>query len=360
MISSTSSSESQDGALQATGKVYGCDDPSVLWLPQGPDRHGCPAHKDPGAIALFVSLFFVFIIAFLRPGASTAAKDPAGYWMAKAQWVRKSPIVIAGDSRAFIGVSPSSFESELGIPAVNAGFSSAKLTSPYLEYIRGVVDVSADDPTIIFGVSPFSFTNRRSEGTGYLTAVKRNSSSTSSIEMILRHTVSGLDPLSMKHLLFLVFKRFGHADILSMQSPLQGVLEHEYRPDGWVAVTAREFPADSDSRRIQEITELRKRIENDPENISAFCEFIASCRSDGVRVILFRLPVSKRVADYEENLFDVDFDQLRHSFEFSGGVWISVPDSLDLKTYDGSHLERASAVKLSEELAKMIRGLDSP
>ena len=306
-----------------------------------------------------VAFALVLLIGLTRNDPQES-RDPDWYWMMKANWIEECPLVIAGDSRVYRGVDPSIFERQLEIRALNIGFSSEKLSSPYLDYVREVVDASAEVPTIIFGISAFSFTNREAAGSGYTNAVQDN--------------LDNKLPIQFKRILdegLIQFRRYrpdtiirsfalwaGMESFRSRKSAIKGEYNQLFHLNGWVASDRHvENPGEQWKMTLKE----RKNLyETDEGNIHQFLAKTREWTSEGIMVVSFRVPVSEDIASYEEQLFNVDFRQLRTDFMDHGGIWLDLPDTLELRQYDGSHLDSASAMKISEELAKQISRLNRP
>ena len=107
MSSSTSSSKTRD----AESIIYDSPDPTINWLPPGPDQRGCPAYRDPAAITMAVAFALVLLIGLTRNDPQES-RDPDWYWMMKANWIEECPLVIAGE---FVGsIDPISSPSRLG------------------------------------------------------------------------------------------------------------------------------------------------------------------------------------------------------------------------------------------------------
>jgi hypothetical protein len=356
MNSSTSSSESEP---EKAG-THPAPDSSISWLPPGPDDAACTFYRDPSWLTLIFAGLMVLTIAFTRTDPQKAS-NPDWYWMMKADWSNETSLVIAGDSRVYRGIDPSSFDQRLNTRALNAGFSSTKLSSPYLEYTRDLINPSAEDPVIIFGVSAFSFTNRRNTGTGYTLAVERN--------MNRRLPIQAKRALDEVDNLFAPFEPTWILNSIGSMLGLNRSLEENliatdeeylqfYHLNGWIASDRN--VADADEQWKQVIKDARKLIESREEDIRLFLETTQEWSEQGILVAAFRSPVSSDVAAWEEELFDIDFEQFREDFVEYGGVWLDLPPTLELRQYDGSHIDPISARRLSDELARQIDQLINP
>jgi hypothetical protein len=90
--------------------------------------------------------------------------------------------------------------------------------------------------------------------------------------------------------------------------------------------------------------------------IDELCEQTQKWSQKGIMVLAFRPPVSEKMLELENELSGFDQRLFIEKFEECGGTWLNIKQS-DYETYDGSHLNRDSAVKLSFEIARNIRNI---
>ena len=140
-------------------------------LPPGPDVKGTPIHRDPAAITLLVAAVAIVTIAMFRTD-SVVGRNPSWYWMGKVSWAEtpRPQIILAGDSRVMRGLDPSAFDELRELPVANVGFSSARLSSPYLDYLEALIGPEPKGSIVVFGMSPFTFSTRAVTGTGFTVA----------------------------------------------------------------------------------------------------------------------------------------------------------------------------------------------
>ena len=120
--------------------------------------------------------------------------------------------------------------------------------------------------------------------------------------------------------------------------------------------------------------------EDDVTNLSPQYEILASRTSDraliedfmtqtrewtarGISVYSLYMPAYEPRAALEDSLLGFDRDEFRLAFEQAGGLWLDVGGS-DYVSYDGSHLEKESALKLSRAaglaLAAQLKNQEAP
>lgn len=73
----------------------------------------------------------------------------------------------------------------------------------------------------------------------------------------------------------------------------------------------------------------------------------------GFKVYAFRPPTTNAMVALENRISGFDEGAFKESFETAGGQWISIP-AIGYVSYNGSHLEKESALKLSYNLGKII------
>lgn len=74
----------------------------------------------------------------------------------------------------------------------------------------------------------------------------------------------------------------------------------------------------------------------------------------GIIVFGVRPPSTAEMVKLEEALSGFDESDFVQKFIKAGGIWIPV-DTAGLESYDGSHLERKSAIAFSKQLGKKVQ-----
>jgi hypothetical protein len=92
-----------------------------------------------------------------------------------------------------------------------------------------------------------------------------------------------------------------------------------------------------------------------PDLIKALTAQTRLWTSKGIRVFGFRPPTTIAMLQLENEMSAFDEKALIAAFTAAGGTWIPV-DFSKYHSYDGSHLDEASAEKLSAFLGKEMRG----
>ena len=294
--------------------------------------------SDRIAITIVVSVLLCVAFATRREHNHTGLSSDR-FWSTKLGWSKNTDIVACGDSRVLNAVSPSVIESVL--PVVNArnfGFSAAGYSAEYLEAAGRVVDPMSEQPTIILGITPHSLTPGACLRNTFIEEKNKPSARLAHGDSIDR-TLFYFRPMDTKQ-----FRRLFRVSRRSKQLT-------ELNPDGWRAVQTDHID------RENVIEHYRSQLfENNTVEwaiVDALCQAVYDWTSEGVRVFAFRPPTCTEMETVENERSGFNEDKFVRQFEQGGGIWLDLKSS-DLTCYDGSHINRQSAEKLSRRLAEAI------
>jgi hypothetical protein len=125
----------------------------------------------------------------------------------------------------------------------------------------------------------------------------------------------------------------------------------EFHDDGWMATWT--VPAEP-SREVARYRGIFSGTQVSTELIEALVEQTVRWTQQGVFAIGFRPPTTDAMQALEDKLSGFDENGFIRLFEGAGGRWIRIPSGL-YESYDGSHLDKESAIGLSKDLAVSIR-----
>jgi hypothetical protein len=299
-----------------------------------------PKRRIPYVI-LVVALLSLLIYGS-REKMDTESLRNRKYWIAKGRNSNTYPIVFGGDSRVFRGLSPKHFSSEFnGIAAYNYAYWSNGYGKDYLEGLEAKVDSGADTRIIILGLSPHSLTRKAARSYHYLEVIK------SSGENGLIWT--GINRINE---VFTPFKALDlTAKIIGQAKPPNTRIT--YHSDGWVETY---WIVPDTSHATDFYKDIFKDNPVDEEVIEGLLDFVGRWTRMGIHVVAFRPPTSYTLVQYEKEDGSFMEETFIKEFTAAGGIWI--PMDIDAyQTYDGSHLDHHSAIRLSEDLARRIREL---
>ncbi len=277
---------------------------------------------------------------FLRDKMDSEEIRKKRYWIGKVTNKKQYPVVFGGDSRVFRGISPDHFEAEFdGYEAYNYAFWSNGYCHAYLEGLENKLDTASDVKVIVLGISPHSLTPNAARCAHYLWETGKKK------EEVLQN---------------LYFSRveefFVPYDLPELAGKLSGKSKPDnyritYHTNGWVE-SSWIVPDTGYSARFYEDIFTENKVSD--EVIGELLRFTARWTGMGIHVVGFRPPTAWSIWKLEQEKSGFNETAFVDRFKAAGGIWI--PFSLrDYQTFDGNHLDRQSAMRLSADLAIRIR-----
>ena len=265
---------------------------------------------------------------------------PLDYEAMKVDWHKCADVVVAGDSRVQFGIAPAGIgESMPGMQILNYGFNGAGWSDEYLRYIRNLLVDDSKGKTIILGITPESLTQRAHDRNDFIN-YKERSPSERFLDTELGWFLYYCRPNGWVELL--------HALRPDSAPPTRGF--REYFRDGWVGAENRPH------RPRGLISRYAVAFKNGgvtPESIRRVAQFARECSRQGIEVYALRMPTSVEMVNVENRAAGFDEQAFVRQFEAAGGVWLPFEQGA-YKSYDGSHLLRAEAMRFSRELGRRI------
>ena len=299
-----------------------------------------PKRRIPYVI-LLVALLSLLIFR-TRDEMDTEELRKQQYWMAKGRNTNTYPIVFGGDSRVFRGLSPRHFSSEfMDIAAYNFAYWSNGFGKKYLEGLEAKVDSGAETKIIVLGLSPHSLTGKAARSAHYFDVIRRSGEK--------GFFSAGLTRINE---VFFPFNALDLTTKMTGQAKSSNV-QITYHSDGWVETY---WIVPDTSHAAQFYKDIFKDNPVDEEVIEGLLDFVRRWTRMGIHVVAFRPPTSHTLVKYENEDGGFMEETFIKEFTAAGGIWI--PMDIDAyQTYDGSHLEHHSAIRLSADLARRIREL---
>lgn len=288
---------------------------------------------------LILTVLVALLISNVRDEMDTEEIRKNRYWVAKSHSSKQYPVLFAGDSRVFRGISPAHFSQEIkGYESYNFAYWSNGMGPVYLEGLEKKLDKGSDLKMIVLGVSPHSLTPNAAKCAHYLYETGR------SREQVLQNLY--LSPLQE------MFAPFRAPDLvnglLGKSKPVNYRIT--YHPDGWVESYWLQ-PDTTYSTRFYEGIFTENQVSE--EVIRGFLDFVERWNSMGIYVAGFRPPTSEAIRTLEKGRGGFDEAEFVKQFEAAGGIWIPL-DNGAYQTFDGNHLEHESAMRLSAELGRRL------
>lgn len=305
-----------------------------------PDRyHSIATRKLRGLLADRTAQCLMVVAAILglcRVPWSSTQLDDSFYYYQKLTWKQNADVVILGDSRPMVALSPTAMSGDLkGLRIRNFSFSGVGYSADYLTAAEQVWDNERDDARIaLLGITPRSL--RR-------VSLKANRFTSSA------RTYTPLTYWKARWLSWVP------QTWPALDRPFLKVLTHAGAPGdfklyrdayGWF----EPCPQHAD---LAATTTYYRRIQNDPicpEIVDRVLDRVRRWSAIGIHVYGFRPPTCREMEALEDDFAEESFVR---SFEAAGGRWIS-PPSDDLATYDASHLDADSVSKFSHRIARAV------
>jgi hypothetical protein len=261
------------------------------------------------------------------------------FWTRKTLSTQKYNVVVMGDSRVYRGVSPDVMKEYLpGLKVLNFGYSNGGLNPTMFRAAEAKITKSDKEKVIIMGISANTVTGFTENNNQYLQELTRP-----------REEV-------IERLYFSPVKYwFSPTSPEGLKQHFWGVKENtyyynHYHLNGYVL--SEKFPVDT----MEAIPSYIKDFTNykvDQRKLSDLYQQVSEWTQHGILVFGFRPPVSHPMYLLEDTLGLYNETAIKTSFTAAGGYWIDLQHT-DYQTYDGSHLEERSAIKLSKKLAESI------
>ncbi len=260
--------------------------------------------------------------------------DSDRFWIDKAFANSIYDCIIIGDSRVYRGISPNILNHNLNIKVLNFGFSSAGLTKEYLEFAESKINNYSNNKIIILGVSPYSLTKKATKNYH--------------LKEILDYPIDY--KLAVKYCPEVVFL-FSPIEIKNLFGSIKrNNYIQEYNPNGWVASG---FIKEDSIINIQNYKEDFTDNYVINEIVDEICETITIwCKKD-IHVFAFRMVCSDEMFRLENTYSQYNPEKISNSITAAGATWFEFPNE-GYHSYDGSHLNKTSALAFSTKLSDII------
>jgi hypothetical protein len=289
-----------------------------------------------------IALPLLFLLGIFKPPSVDYWQERKNksdrFWLLKTHNRSKFDIVLVGDSRVYRGLSPEAMEDVLaGCRIFNFGYSAGGLNPVILSEAERMLHSRGEKRTIIAGISPYSLTDEANCNESFL-QYKAKLFKDRVLLVYFESVLSFFRPVTLEDVLYAMSGR--------SVKPAKYYYE-EFHDDGWVASwTVPERPQEA----LEVYREIFSRTKVSSSVINEFLRKTRQLVGQGIHVIAFRMPSSQTMIALEDALSGFDEKQFARQFEAAGGVWLNVPGN-GYHSYDGSHLHKDSAVRLSRDLA---------
>jgi hypothetical protein len=311
-----------------------------------------PRLRSRALLTCLIGAALVLLVAAVRP-TPAGSNDKDWFWRHKTEWRGTARVVLAGNSRAYRGLDPSSVEAASGLkPAINFGFSGQVWSDDYLDGVENTL-ATKQGSVIVLAVDAPTLRER------HLTAAGR--APRDGYEQALARSREAKLPALWEARLDQLLLPFQPADVFrsgtvrERRAPRRGanVYLQEWNLNGWIA---SDYTQRDPTRYLRDYwkgrSEENQRV--DADTLDRLLRRIASWRASGIHVFAFRIPTTPETDAFEDKVFGYDEKRLSAAFGRAGAHWIEISDRAALVSYDGSHLARDSAVALSQTVGRAI------
>ena len=301
--------------------------------------------KERMFLVMILAVICFLVARWALPVAQSKGMYSKAHMAMKVLWVSQGDIVIGGDSRAEIDVSPQMMKQELGEKRIlNFAFSGTGYSHSYLSALEKVVDLSGGQPTIILEANPYLFTQKAMTFNTFEQAKENVVSSKRmfalNFESFMRWT------LPMPILPYLRQKLLN--DIVIPE------WSFERFEDGYVAAN---LVPPNPTRLFNDQYFALKYHDNiiDDEIVNRVLRTIKQWQQKGITVYMFRAPLLNEILLQEDRLSTLAQQPWKDKFIQAGINWLEIPNHLfENQTYDGQHLNPDAACQYSLLLAQKM------
>lgn len=262
------------------------------------------------------------------------------FWKKKTFDKKKYDVVIGGDSRVYRGISPGAMQTVLkGFRIINFGYGSAGYSDHMLSEIDKRIDYKSSHKIVVLGITPLTLTH---EGVmNYHMEFDMKTKPEELIEMFyFKKVLQFFAPFTVKQ----VWDKMRGKEFSTS-------FHQEYIPGGWVAST-EDKPWPESALKSYSTRFIDNQV--DEKNIQRVLDQVKSWTEEGVIVVGMRPPTTHKMVELEDSLSGYNEIDIKTRFINSGGCWFDFNID-DYSSFDGSHLQRESAVKFSTDLANKIK-----
>lgn len=248
-------------------------------------------------------------------------------------------IIIFGDSRTEIAISPELLEKRLGnsVQILNYAYPANGLTKDYFEL--GLTHLNQSSPSnqaVIVGISPASLT--------------QNFGKNEKFKECLEYSFYDRWKFSILGEVLQLFDPIKPIDMYYSMKGLQKGRYESYGKNGWKI--ANKLPKDSIA-----LIGYHKTFENNlvqEQMIADLIDFVKFMNEKSIPIFGMRIPSLIEMWNLEDSISGLSYPELIHQFENAGGIWIDIRPSEHFQSFDASHLTPKSATRFSTQLADSL------
>jgi hypothetical protein len=299
-------------------------------------------------ILWLIPALLVFILLFhtLSPKTDeTRVIENNSFWKKKTFDKNKYQMILCGDSRIYRGLAPQAMQEILPeISITNFAYGSAGFDEIMLKQIDKRIDYDAPKKMVVLGLTPLTLT---AEGMhNYHMNFELETKREELIELLYFKPV---------------FQFFVPITLDQINQKIKGKefktsFHQEYTNTGWVA-SFEDKPWLEAAIKSYSTRFINNQVTE--KNLQIVLNQVQLWTNQGVVVFGFRPPTTNKMVALEDSLSGYNETLVESKFIEAGGKWLEFNIN-DYDTYDGSHLQKESAIQLSIDLATEIKRIEYP
>jgi hypothetical protein len=315
--------------------------------------------RDRTVLTLVSSLVLLLLTSFIQPASAVVPSQNNAlkerFWVLKTHNPGRFNMILAGDSRVLVGMSPQAMENTLkGYRILNFGYNEAGLSPILFTAIENRLDPTKRPNVIVLGVSPYSLSQKTAMNSQFVQEDARP------FDYVFSHLYLYPGVIFSKQFKLDYFFAAKQGIVPNagnvIQINAQWGLFNEYHDDGWMAAW-RTSPDPTFSLAVYR--ELFSTAHVSPEIVQGVMRQTQIWHEQGIQVFGVRIPTTLAMKRLEDDISGFDEQDFKSQFGEAHGIWLDIPIE-PYESYDGSHLTKASAVQFSSDLARLIQQFSGP
>lgn len=298
--------------------------------------------KDRTFRTIALSLLLIITMGSLRPD-KTEGMYPKQYWASKITWEHCADMVITGDSRVLMAVSPAIMQEKFPNKHIrNYAFGGNWYSIEYLEAVERMLIPESREKIIIMGITPNAVSEKGEIGN--FIELSNISKQDAYLDIHFAPVVYFFEPMSFRDALHGLFPSLAKTHTVK-----------DYTKDGWVGVHKIPSGGRNELKRYRKIFEKRRVSD---ETIGNVIRYVTKWTRSGIRVYGFIAPSCEDMLQLEEKFSGFNEPEFIKLFKSAGGIWIDI-DPGRYESFDGSHLQDNAALEFSRDFTNRLYELES-
>ncbi len=256
------------------------------------------------------------------------------FWSKKTHAPNDFDYIACGDSRIYRGISSDVLNgSDTVLKFFNLGYSSAGLNDEYLNFVTSKFNPTSANKVLIIGITPFSLTKK---------AMKN--------EALHKYLKLGTFDLFKQKFFTPLVKHFPIYSPKQIVYPRKLNYLQEQTEEGWIA-SDKILPDSTLALKNYSTTFIGNAVSR--KSMANLIIKLREISAKNITVLAFRPPTTLAMKRLEDSLSGFDETYIKNELTKNSIYWLEL-DFSQFESYDGSHLNKKSAILLSKSIGKKI------